>query len=175
MSSLRASTPIIIVRSCRWRRTPDTIAPGCCSFDGSESAKPTGPCRDVTRALPALARPFCRRRDPLLSGEPVSPAWRVTVRRSCKSRENTSGTSMSAVSMPRPLMRCSSRSLAFDPFCGSSSSCFCRASSICLICWLMKLGAPFRAAARPVCWAGWGYPPACAASRDAPGHCAVSD
>jgi hypothetical protein len=33
-----------------------------------------------TRALPALARPFSLRREPLSSGEPVSPAYRATAR-----------------------------------------------------------------------------------------------
>jgi len=58
--------------SCRQRRTPDTIVSGCCSFDGSESAKPTGPRRDVLARCPLWRDPFPV--DPLSSGEPVSPA-----------------------------------------------------------------------------------------------------
>src|SRR5215472_11751888 len=60
-------------------------------------------------ALPALARPFSRRRDPLSSGEPVRPTYRAIALWPRYSRVNTSLVSKSAVSIPTLLTRNRSR------------------------------------------------------------------
>src|SRR5271166_2769755 len=80
MSSLRASATIMVLRFlpaamfCRYHCAK------ALSFWWNRKRHASWIMPRRTRALPALASPFSRRRRPLSSGEPVSPAYRATAR-----------------------------------------------------------------------------------------------